>query len=85
MTWKEEFLAQAGVQDPAKFPFIVIGNKSDHQNRVITTEQGRQWCRDNGCCYFEASAKDGSGVDEAFIAMARLTLHSQDQLDPRRA
>lgn len=34
--WKKEFLVQAGPSDPTGFPFIVIGNKVDLENREVS-------------------------------------------------
>jgi Ras-related protein Rab-7A len=30
-TWKSEFIDQGSIKDPSKFPFVVIGNKSDRE------------------------------------------------------
>ncbi len=32
-TWKEEFLHKAAIDHPAGFPFILIGNKIDVENK----------------------------------------------------
>ena len=34
-SWKDEFLIQAGPRDPENFPFVVIGNKIDLENRMV--------------------------------------------------
>jgi GTPase SAR1 family protein len=85
--WREEFLLKAGVEDPKSFPFILIGNKIDLDERQVSKKKAQKWCEDNGGIpYFEASlhcvclndilyvqtsAKDGVGVTEAFINLAR--------------
>ncbi len=46
-------------------PVLIIGNKSDVQNsRVIPAEMLREYFQDRP--FFKCSAKDGSGVSEAF-------------------
>ena len=35
-TWRDEFLIQASPRDPDSFPFVVIGNKIDMENRVVS-------------------------------------------------
>ena len=34
-SWRDEFLIQASPRDPENFPFVVIGNKIDLENRVV--------------------------------------------------
>lgn len=50
-SWRDEFLIQASPRDPENFPFVVLGNKIDLENRQV-----RCWLRVNGqVCfsYFE--------------------------------
>ena len=35
-SWRDEFLIQASPRDPENFPFVVIGNKIDLENRVVS-------------------------------------------------
>ena len=35
-SWRDEFLIQASPRDPENFPFVVIGNKVDLENRVVS-------------------------------------------------
>ena len=34
-SWRDEFLIQACPRDPEHFPFVVIGNKIDLENRAV--------------------------------------------------
>lgn len=34
-SWRDEFLIQASPRDPENFPFVVIGNKIDLENRSV--------------------------------------------------
>lgn len=34
-SWRDEFLIQASPRDPENFPFVVIGNKIDLENRAV--------------------------------------------------
>ncbi|CAF4845513.1 unnamed protein product [Rotaria sp. Silwood1] len=43
-SWRDEFLIQAGPRDPENFPFVVIGNKTDLDNRVIPVRKALNWC-----------------------------------------
>ena len=35
-SWRDEFLIQASPRDPENFPFVVIGNKIDLDNRAVS-------------------------------------------------
>lgn len=70
--WKKEFLYYADVNDADSFPFILLGNKVDVEERLVSQQQADTWCRSNGGIpYFETSAKDATNVDSAFIAAVK--------------
>jgi len=51
---------------------ILIGNKSDwNDKRVITEQQGRELAQELGIQFMETSAKVNEGVEEAFFTLAR--------------
>jgi len=73
--WRDEFLTQAAPRNPESFPFILIGNKIDQENRVVTTKRAQAWCQANGNMpYFETSAKEAINVAQAFQAVAKNAL-----------
>ncbi|PRP85532.1 hypothetical protein PROFUN_06764 [Planoprotostelium fungivorum] len=77
--WKDEFLNQAAPANPESFPFVLIGNKIDLENRVVTEKRARAWCQANGNIpYFETSAKEATNVDQAFLTIAKNAL-AQDR------
>lgn len=79
--WKKNFLENASPADPSKFPFILIGNKTDQQ-RVVTDKEARDWCARNGAIpYFETQAVAGTGVETAFNKCAELTAKASDSSD----
>ncbi|XP_026857630.2 ras-related protein rab7 [Electrophorus electricus] len=73
--WKKEFLAQSCPTEPASFPFIVLGNKTDLDVREVSMNRARLWCEAVGAQYFECSAKEGTAIDAAFEVAARAALH----------
>ena len=80
-SWRDEFLIQASPRDPESFPFVVIGNKTDlgEGKREVSAKRGQAWAREKGGLpYFECSAKEGSGVLEAFECVARNAMGNQD-------
>ncbi|OQS04073.1 Rab7 family GTPase [Thraustotheca clavata] len=78
-SWRDEFLAQAGPRDPENFPFIVLGNKVDQENeRRVPTQKIELWCKAKNAqqpmSFFETSAKEATGVEEAFQTIAKIAL-----------
>ncbi|RKP10799.1 small GTPase superfamily, partial [Thamnocephalis sphaerospora] len=86
--WRQEFLEKAAPPDPEVFPFVIIGNKIDLQERVVSKRQARDFasqCTIDAERYpvpcFEASAKDGANVEMAFNEIARVVRVPQLELD----
>jgi len=50
---------------------VLVANKTDLENRVITTEMGEQLAEQHGLAFFETSAKSGSHINELFYHIAR--------------
>ncbi|XP_076807493.1 ras-related protein Rab-7a-like [Clavelina lepadiformis] len=74
-SWRDEFLIQASPRDPENFPFVVIGNKIDLENRVVSYKRAQGWCHTkNDIPYFECSAKDNINVEQAFQTVAKQAL-----------
>ncbi|XP_044162343.1 ras-related protein rab7-like isoform X2 [Bufo gargarizans] len=73
-TWHKEFLVQADPESPEKFPFVVIANKADLEERQVTPRQAQEWCKACTAEYYETSAKEAVNVNEAFLGAIRLAL-----------
>jgi len=79
--WRDEFLTQAAPPNPEKFPFVLIGNKIDLENRAVTTKRAQAWCQANANIpYFETSAKEAINVDQAFQTIARMALQQEQSM-----
>ena len=78
--WKRNFLDQASPPNPATFPFLVIGNKSDGE-RAVTRMQADEWCTAAGYEYFETNAISGEGVEAAFKRAAEIAMDQQPAQD----
>jgi len=79
-SWCEEFLSQASPQEHEKFPFVVLGNKIDLEQRVISQKRAIAWCQSKGNVpYFETSAKEAIHVDQAFQTIAKLALEQEEK------
>lgn len=80
--WQKEFIYYADVKDPEHFPFVVLGNKVDKEDRQVTTEEAQAWCMENGNYpYLETSAKDDTNVTVAFEEAVRQVLAVEEQLE----
>ncbi|XP_067848804.1 ras-related protein Rab-9A [Heptranchias perlo] len=80
--WKKEFIYYADVKEPDNFPFVVLGNKIDVNERQVSTDEAQAWCKDNGNHpYFETSAKDATNVAVAFEEAVRRVLAADDRSD----
>ncbi|KAG4067856.1 hypothetical protein HA402_010542 [Bradysia odoriphaga] len=81
-SWRDEFLIQASPRDPEHFPFVVLGNKIDQENRQVSTKRAQQWCQSkNDIPYFETSAKEGVNVELAFQTIARNALAQESEVE----
>lgn len=86
--WREDFLKQSSLpsEEAVHFPMLIIGNKIDIDDRVVSRRQARAWADQHSSdkmripC-FEASAKDGVGVEEAFTHIAKMVKVPQLELD----
>jgi len=83
---RKDFLAQAKLQDPDSFPFIVIGNKCDLKDEVkVSAGTVQDWCKSlNQIPFLETSAAQPVNVEAAFqaiagAAMKRKALTAPDQ------
>lgn len=77
--WLDEFLIQASPEDPANFPFVVLGNKVDMEGqRKVSKAKAEEWCNSKkNVVYFETSAKEKTNVDDAFEEIARRALFQE--------
>ena len=70
--WRKEFLYYADVREKDNFPFILLGNKIDVNERAVSQEEVHHFCKEiGGIPYYETSAKDSTNVDVAFNAAVK--------------
>jgi len=81
-SWRDEFLIQASPRDAENFPFVVLGNKVDLENRTVSAKRASQWCHSKGDVpYFETSAKEAINIEQAFQSIARTALAQEQDLE----
>lgn len=56
---------------PHKVLFVLVGQKSDQQARVVSREEAEKLAGQLGVPYVEASAKTGQNVKQSFELLAR--------------
>jgi len=73
-TWRDAFLIQTNQENNYHFPMLVIGNKIDRMDRVVTQEMAKEFCAKNKMEYIECSAKDTINISKAFESISRLII-----------
>ena len=60
---------------PKTVQLVLIGNKSDLEDeRVVDKERGKELARENKMLFFETSALNGNGIEEAFLKFLDIRL-----------
>ncbi|KAL8164377.1 UNVERIFIED_CONTAM: hypothetical protein K2H54_050039 [Gekko kuhli] len=80
--WHKQLLLQIEPGEDGPFPVAVIGNKTDLEDRKVSTEQGEEWSRLHKAEYFETSAKAATNVQEVFEWAVRAVLRNRKTLEP---
>lgn len=80
--WLEELLRGTGRTHLDGFSVFVVGNKTDMavSHRQVKHEEAKQWCQAQGLSFLEVSAKDGTNVDPAFLAIAASALDYRENM-----
>ena len=71
---RKTFLDLLYPKEQEKYPFVLLGNKSDKiDERKVTENDIKQFCEKHpNITYFETSAKNNTNIDEAFYKIAEL-------------
>jgi len=69
-TWLEEFHQFGGTG----VPLVLVGNKSDLPNRMVSAEEARALATQLNCTYVECSAKQNDSVTAAFSQLTDLCI-----------
>ncbi|MHA1770129.1 MAG: GTP-binding protein [Candidatus Thorarchaeota archaeon] len=68
----EKWVQEADESIGSRVPMVVVGNKIDLPDRMVSAEEAKKWAEDQGFLYMESSAKTGEGVADMFTVLAEL-------------
>ena len=75
--WRSKFMQQANIDNPRKYPFLLLGNKTDlEEKRKVSFNQGDNYAKDNGMEFAETSAFRGTNIEKAFENIAEYAAES---------
>ncbi len=57
-----------------KIPIVIVGNKFDLPNHVVTSEEGTNIAKKHETIYFDTSAKSGKFIDLVFRTLVQMVL-----------
>eukprot|EP01126_Amoeba_proteus_P042576 TRINITY_DN4630_c0_g1_i4.p1 TRINITY_DN4630_c0_g1~~TRINITY_DN4630_c0_g1_i4.p1 ORF type:complete len:173 (-),score=32.53 TRINITY_DN4630_c0_g1_i4:204-722(-) len=78
LQWRRSFLIQVGQEGNDEFPMLIIANKIDRTDRVVTTAMIQEFCKKHNLEFVECSAKDATNVNKAFTAISKKILTVTD-------
>ena len=69
--WKEEAFTNL----EKKIPLVLVANKTDlEDSRVVKTEEGEEYAKENHFIYVESSALTGENVEDAYVNLCRIMI-----------
>ena len=78
--WVESINLQSKLtEDIENMPIILIGNKIDIPNRVISKDTALNYAKEHNFDYYETSAKTGEGVDTAIKDLVKKVMSFIDK------
>ncbi|KAI9026564.1 small GTPase superfamily [Phycomyces nitens] len=78
--FKEEIFR---VKEKENMPLMLVGNKSDREDRQVTWEEGVQMAKEMKCEFMETSAKLRLNVENAFCSVARM-IREERKMAPKK-
>ena len=75
--WMNMFLEQLGPFEANEFPFMLLGNKIDLQNKTVQQTEAREFAVKRISLFYEVSAKNSINVQTAFEAIVKKALEIQ--------
>ena len=80
--WIEQIKLNISEED---ISLVLLGNKCDIKERVVSQQQGKEMAQELNISYFETSALNGKGINEAFKHLAKEIMKKKgDVISDRR-
>ncbi len=76
----EHWLNEIKIYTLTKVPIVLIGNKCDKTNRLVSYEQGLNLATNMNCKFFETSAYENKNINEAIECLVSSVLLSSQEL-----
>jgi small GTP-binding protein len=76
-SWIEEVKNNCGDNDT--MPIVLVGNKCDLTNRIVSTKDQEEYAKLMNMPFFEVSAKENINIEEVFIELAKLMQARQEK------
>ena len=84
-SFEESFCKYKEIENPKRFPMILIGNKCDLEDkRVVSFEEGKERALNYGIRFMEISAKENINVDEMYHLMLEIFENFQQANELKR-
>ncbi len=78
----DEWLAELKKAINKEIPLVLVANKTDLPDRVVTPAEGRAYADAHGMPYVESSAKTGEGILDVFEQLAKILIRDRERSAP---
>ncbi|MHA1771849.1 MAG: Rab family GTPase [Candidatus Thorarchaeota archaeon] len=75
----EEWLSELEKAVGKTIPLVLVANKTDLPDRVISIEEGREFAESHNMPYVESSAKTGEGILDVFEQLAKILVDNRQK------
>ncbi|MEM2142739.1 MAG: Rab family GTPase [Candidatus Thorarchaeota archaeon] len=74
----DEWLEELRKSVNKDIPLVLVANKIDLPDRVVTAAEGKKYAEEHGMPYVESSAKSGEGILDVFESLAKTLIEARE-------